>query len=79
MGPLLAAWEGNTGSNAQARLFLHGAGDPAFWRNLISEIVGTLVLVLVVGAIFSKAVAASGPASGLGPYLVAALVWGIGL
>jgi len=36
-------------------------------------------LVLVVGAIFSKAVAASGPASGLGPYLVAALVWGIGL
>ena len=43
------------------------------------EILGTLVLVLVVGAIFSKAVAASGPASGLGPYLVAALVWGIGL
>jgi glycerol uptake facilitator protein len=33
----------------------------------------------VVGAIFSKAVAASGPAAGLGPYLVAALVWGIGL
>ena len=37
------------------------------------------MLVLVVGAIFSKAVAVSGPASGLGPYLVAALVWGIGL
>ena len=36
-------------------------------------------MVLVVGAIFSKAVAASGPVSGLGPYLVAALVWGIGL
>jgi glycerol uptake facilitator protein len=34
---------------------------------------------LVVGAIFSKAVAVTGPASGLGPYLVAALVWGIGL
>ena len=50
-----------------------------FSANLISEILGTLVLVLVVGAIFSKAVAASGPASGLGPYLVAALVWGIGL
>jgi len=50
-----------------------------FGANLISEILGTLVLVLVVGAIFSKAVAASGPASGLGPYLVAALVWGIGL
>lgn len=50
-----------------------------FTANLISEIIGTLILVLVVGAIFSKAVAASGPASGLGPYLVAALVWGIGL
>ena len=37
------------------------------------------MLVLVVGAIFSKAVAVTGPASGLGPYLVAALVWGIGL
>ena len=50
-----------------------------FAANLISEIIGTLVLVFVVGAIFSKAVAASGPAAGLGPYLVGALVWGIGL
>src|SRR5499425_1331507 len=50
-----------------------------FGANLISEIIGTFVLVFVVGAIFSKAVAASGPAPGLGPYLVAALVWGIGL
>jgi glycerol uptake facilitator protein len=47
--------------------------------NLISEIIATLVLVFVVGAIFSKAVAASGPVPGLGPYLVAAVVWGIGL
>jgi len=50
-----------------------------FGANLVSEILGTFVLVFVVGAIFSKAVAASGPAAGLGPYLVAALVWGIGL
>lgn len=47
--------------------------------NLISEIIATFVLVFVVGAIFSKAVAASGPASALGPYLVGSLVWGIGL
>src|SRR5215831_7108820 len=51
----------------------------SFAANLFSEILGTAVLVIVVGAIFSKAVAVSGPASGLGPYLVAALVWGIGL
>lgn len=50
-----------------------------FAANLLSEIIGTLVLVFVVGAIFSKAVAGSGFVSGIGAYLVAALVWGIGL
>lgn len=50
-----------------------------FVANLLSEIVGTFVLVFVVGAIFSKRVAAAGPAAGLGPYLVGSLVWGIGL
>jgi len=47
--------------------------------NLLSEITATFVLVLVVAAIFSKAVGATGPAAGLGPYLVGSLVWGIGL
>jgi glycerol uptake facilitator protein len=47
--------------------------------NLLSEIIGTFVLVLVGGAIFSKAVAVAGPAPGIGPYLVGALVWSIGL
>ncbi|PYT80468.1 MAG: aquaporin [Acidobacteria bacterium] len=47
--------------------------------NLLSELIGTFVLVFVVGAIFSKSVAAGGPAAGLGPYLVGSLVWGIGL
>src|SRR5580704_3867352 len=47
--------------------------------NLFSEIAGTFVLVFVVGAIFSKSVSATGPAGGLGAYLVGSLVWGIGL
>jgi glycerol uptake facilitator protein len=46
--------------------------------NLISEVIGTAVLVFVVGAIFSKPIAAGGPGA-LGPYLVGSLVWGIGL
>jgi glycerol uptake facilitator protein len=46
--------------------------------NLVSEIIGTFLLVFVVGAIFSKRIASSGPGS-LGPYLVGSLVWGIGL
>jgi len=47
--------------------------------NLVSEIIATFALVFVVGAIFSKIVSAGGPATGLGPYLVGSLVWGIGL
>ncbi len=47
--------------------------------NLVSEAIGTFVLVLVANAIGSKGVAANGVAPGLGPYLVGSLVWGIGL
>jgi glycerol uptake facilitator protein len=48
--------------------------------NLVSEIIGTFILVHVVFSIFSAAATGqTGPAAGIGPYLVAALVWGIGL
>ncbi|MCI0399054.1 MAG: aquaporin family protein [Chloroflexi bacterium] len=51
--------------------------------NLITEVIGTMVLVLGVFSIFSSgatAMATGGiPAAGLGPLLVGALVWGIGL
>ena len=57
--------------------------SPAIRRlipNLLSEVIGTFVLVFVVAAIFSKRTAApAGLSPGLGPYLVASLVWGIGL
>jgi glycerol uptake facilitator protein len=47
--------------------------------NLISEIIGTFALVFIVFSIFGKLAIPSGAAGGLGPYLVACLVWGIGL
>jgi glycerol uptake facilitator protein len=47
--------------------------------NLISEMMGTTVLIIVAGAIFSPGVAEKGPVAGIGPWLVASLVWGIGL
>jgi glycerol uptake facilitator protein len=47
--------------------------------NFLSEVIGTFVLVLVVSAIFSKSVSSKGATAGLGPFLVASLVWGIGL
>jgi glycerol uptake facilitator protein len=47
--------------------------------NILSEAVGTAVLVVVAGAIFSRGVSVNGPAAGMGPWLVGSLVWGIGL
>ena len=48
--------------------------------NLLSEAIGTFVLVFVVAAIFSKRSAGGGILSpGLGPYLIGTLVWSIGL
>ena len=47
--------------------------------NLASEIIATFVLAVVAAAIFSDRVAAMGPAAGLGPLMVASLVWGIGM
>jgi glycerol uptake facilitator protein len=75
----LPHWEETPDQASKLACFCTAPAIRRFGANLVSEILGTFVLVLVVGAIFSKAVAASGPVSGLGPYLVAALVWGIGL
>jgi len=47
--------------------------------NIASEMIGTAMLVVVAGAIFSHGVSVNGPAAGLGPWLVGSLVWGIGL
>jgi len=75
----LPHWKETPDQGLKLACFCIAPAIRSFAANLISEIIGTFVLVLVVGAIFSKAVAVSGPAAGLGPYLVAALVWGIGL
>jgi glycerol uptake facilitator protein len=47
--------------------------------NFASEVMATMMLVVVAGAIFSHGVSATGPAPGFGPWLVGSLVWGIGL
>jgi glycerol uptake facilitator protein len=50
-----------------------------FW-NFVTEVVGTFVLMFVIFCIFAKVGATGGnPAPGVGPYLVAMLVWGVGL
>jgi len=75
----LPHWKETPDQGLKLAAFCTAPAIRRFGANLVSEIIGTFVLVFVIGAIFSKAVAASGPAAGLGPYLVGALVWGIGL
>ena len=65
--------------DAGLKLACHSTG-PAVrntTQNLITEIIGTFVLVFVIFSIFGKL--GTPPVGGVGPYLVAALVWGIGL
>ena len=47
--------------------------------NVISEVIGTFVLVFVAAAISSDNLSPNGLAPGFGPFLVGLLVWGIGL
>ena len=75
----LSHWKETPDVAAKLGCFCTGPAIRSFLPNLLSEIIATFVLVFVVGAIFSKKVAAGGPAAGLGPYLVGSLVWGIGL
>ncbi len=49
------------------------------FSNFFCEALATAVAILVIGALGAKTFAAAGPAPGLAPYLVAILVWSIGL
>lgn len=72
-------WEGT--SDPGLKLAVHCTA-PAIrspiW-NLITEIIGTFVLLFVIFAIFGKLAIPGGAAGGVGPFLVGILVWGIGL
>jgi glycerol uptake facilitator protein len=64
---------------AKLGVFCTNAAVRSPLANIFSEMMGTATLVIVAAAIFSHGVAMSGPAAGLGPWLVGSLVWGIGL
>jgi glycerol uptake facilitator protein len=72
-------WRETKEPDLKLACFSTGPAIRAIVPNMLSEVIGTFVLVLVAGAIFSKAVSPTGPAAGVGPYLVGSLVWGIGL
>jgi len=75
----LPHWKETPDAGAKLGVFCTAPAIRSMMANLFSEIVATFVLVFVVGAIFSKAVSATGPAPGFGAYLVGSLVWGVGL
>jgi glycerol uptake facilitator protein len=78
-------WKLTPDPAAKLGVFCTNAAVRSPLANLASEVIGTMVLVVVAGAIFSHGVAASasvagtGPAAGIGAWLVGSLVWGIGL
>jgi len=72
-------WKVTDDAATKFGVFATSPAIPHRAANLLSEIVGTFVLVLVAAALGSKAVSPTGTAPGLGPYLVGCLVWGIGL
>lgn len=76
----LPHWRATQDPAAKLAVFCTGPAIRDAKANALSEVIGTIVLILVVAAIGSKAVAA--PLSiqpGLSPYLVGMLVWAIGL
>jgi glycerol uptake facilitator protein len=75
----LPHWKETEDRPAKLAVFCTSPAIRSAFSNLLSEAIGTFVLVLVAGAIFSKEISANGLTPGLGPYLVGGLVWGIGL
>ena len=75
----LPHWKPTEDPGVKLGVFCTGPAIRAYGANLISEIIGTFVLVAVAGAMTSKLALPTGAAAGLTPYLVACLIWSIGL
>ncbi|WP_341991387.1 MIP/aquaporin family protein [Azorhizobium sp. AG788] len=75
----LPHWAKTEDKGLKLAVFCTGPAIRSAPANLISEIIGTVALIFIVAAIFSKAVMAGGIPPTLGPYMVGMLVWSIGL
>jgi glycerol uptake facilitator protein len=74
-----AHWEKTADGGLRLAVFSTGPAIRNAAANVMTEAVATFTLVFGVAAIFSKAVAGTGIPATLGPYMVAMLVFGIGL
>jgi glycerol uptake facilitator protein len=75
----LPHWRETPDPAAKLACFATGPAIRNLPANLVSEIIGTFVLVLVATAISAKRVSLTGPPPAVGPFLVGCLVWGIGM
>ncbi len=79
----LPHWAETKDAGLKLAVFSTGPAIRNTTANLISEVIGTFVLVLGVASIFAVSTPGNptpnGMAGGIGPFLVAFLVWGIGL
>ena len=75
----LPHWPLTTDPGNKLACFSTGPAVRSPGANIFSELLGTFLLVSIIGAIFSKSVGLAGPAPALGPFLVGATVWCIGL
>jgi glycerol uptake facilitator protein len=75
----LPHWKETQDQGLKLACFSTGPAIRNTGANLLSEAIATAVLLVGAGAIFSSSVAGKGLAVGLPPFLVASLVWGIGL
>ncbi|MDR3563623.1 MAG: aquaporin family protein [Negativicutes bacterium] len=73
----LPHWEITEDKGAKLGIFCTAPAIRNAPANLLCEIIGTIMLIVPIFAIFSKPV--GGIAPGMGPYLVGILVWAIGL
>ena len=75
----LPHWKVTEDQGAKLGIFCTAPAIRSPLSNLFCEALATTVLITVIGALGAKTFAAAGPAPGLAPYLVAVLVWSIGL
>lgn len=72
----LPHWEITEDKGAKLGVFCTAPAIRNYSTNVLCEIIGTMVLILSIFAIFAKPVGVIPP--GFGPFLVGFLVWGIG-
>jgi len=75
----LPHWRATEDAGKKLACFSTGPAIRRPASNFLSEVIATFILVLVASSLFSRRLAPGGVAPGLGPMLVGALVWSIGL